>query len=124
MLASTSEVYGDPQVHPQPEDYWGNVNPVGPRGVYDEAKRFGEALTTAYRTHAGRRHRRSSASSTPTARGCAPHDGRAIPTFIRQALAGEPVTVAGDGTQTRSICYVDDLVAASSPSPPATTPGR
>lgn len=109
VLASTSEVYGDPQVHPQPETYWGHVNPVGPRGVYDEAKRYAEALATAYRsTHAvdaaivrifntyGERMRAE--------------DGRAIPTFIRQALAGEPLTVTGDGSQTRSVCYVADLV--------------
>ncbi|WP_373995726.1 NAD-dependent epimerase/dehydratase family protein [Streptomyces sp. NP160] len=109
LLASTSEVYGDPQVHPQPEDYWGHVNPVGPRGVYDEAKRYAEAMTTAYRTT----HDVDTAivrifnTYGPRMR---PHDGRAIPTFIRQALAGEPITVAGDGMQTRSVCYVDDLV--------------
>lgn len=109
LLASTSEAYGDPKVHPQPETYWGHVNPVGPRGVYDEAKRYAEALTMAYRrTHGvdtaivrifntyGPRMRR--------------HDGRAIPAFIGQALAGEPLTVAGDGSQTRSVCYVDDLI--------------
>lgn len=109
LLASTSEVYGDPQVHPQPESYWGNVNPIGQRSVYDEAKRFSEAATSAYhRTHGldvgivrifnsyGERMR--------------PDDGRAIPTFITQALRGEPLTVAGDGSQTRSICHVDDLV--------------
>ena len=109
MLASTSEVYGDPKVHPQPEDYWGHVNPVGPRGVYDEAKRYAEALAMAYhRTHGvpvkiarifntyGPRMRRE--------------DGRAVPTFIDQALRGEPVTVHGDGSQTRSLCYVDDMV--------------
>jgi dTDP-glucose 4,6-dehydratase len=109
VLASTSEAYGDPQVHPQPEDYWGHVNPVGPRGVYDEAKRFAEALTMAYRSSHqlnttivrifntyGPRMRRN--------------DGRAIPTFIGQALAGEPLTVAGNGSQTRSVCYVDDTV--------------
>src|SRR3954470_19654462 len=109
VLASTSEAYGDPEVHPQPESYWGNVNPVGPRGVYDEAKRFAEALTMAYRrfhnvdtgivrifnTH-GTRMR--------------PNDGRAIPTFVKQAMKNEPITVAGDGSQTRSIQYVDDLV--------------
>jgi dTDP-glucose 4,6-dehydratase len=109
VLASTSETYGDPQVHPQPETYWGHVNPVGPRGVYDEAKRFGEALTMAYRTH----HHvdtgivRIFNTFGPRMR---PNDGRAIPTFIRQALKGEPITVAGDGSQTRSVCYVDDLV--------------
>ena len=109
VLASTSETYGDPQVHPQPETYWGHVNPVGPRGVYDEAKRFAEALTMAYR----RTHDVDTAivrifnTYGPRMR---PDDGRAIPTFIRQALAGEPLTVAGDGSQTRSVCYVDDLV--------------
>ncbi len=109
LLASTSEAYGDPLVHPQPETYWGNVNPVGPRGVYDEAKRFAEALTMAYR----RAHSVDTAivrifnTFGPRMR---PNDGRAIPTFIRQALHGEPLTVAGDGSQTRSICYVDDLI--------------
>ena len=109
VLASTSEAYGDPQVHPQPESYWGHVNPVGPRGVYDEAKRFAEAMTMAYR----RTHGVDTAivrifnTYGPRMR---PDDGRAIPTFIRQALAGEALTVAGDGTQTRSVCYVDDLV--------------
>ena len=109
LLASTSETYGDPQVHPQPETYWGHVNPIGPRGVYDEAKRFAEAMTMAYR----RTHGVDTAivrifnTFGPRMR---PDDGRAIPTFIRQALAGEPITVAGDGSQTRSICYVDDLV--------------
>jgi len=109
VLASTSEVYGDPQVHPQGEDYWGHVNPVGPRGVYDEAKRYAEAMTTAYRTAHGVDTAIVRIFNTfgPRMR---PHDGRAIPTFIRQALAGEPVTVAGDGSQTRSVCYVDDLV--------------
>jgi dTDP-glucose 4,6-dehydratase len=109
MLASTSEAYGDPLVNPQPESYWGNVNPVGPRGVYDEAKRFAEAMTMAYhRVHAvpvsivrifntyGPRMRRD--------------DGRAVPTFVSQALRGDPITVHGDGSQTRSLCYVDDLV--------------
>jgi dTDP-glucose 4,6-dehydratase len=109
LLASTSEVYGDPQVHPQPEDYWGHVNHIGPRGVYDEAKRYAEALTTAYRASErvdtaivrifntyGPRMRRS--------------DGRAIPTFICQALADDPLTVTGDGSQTRSVCFVDDTV--------------
>ena len=110
VLASTSEVYGDPLVHPQREDYWGNVNPVGPRGVYDEAKRFSEALTTAYRTTYGVDAAIVRIFNTfgPRMR---PHDGRAIPTFIRQALAGEPLTVAGDGAQTRSVCFVEDLVA-------------
>ena len=109
LLASTSETYGDPQVHPQPESYWGHVNPVGPRGVYDEAKRFAEAMTMAYRSH----HDVDTAivrifnTFGPRMR---PDDGRAIPTFIRQALTGSPITVAGDGQQTRSICYVDDLV--------------
>lgn len=109
VLASTSEVYGDPAVHPQPESYWGNVNPVGPRGVYDEAKRFAEAITLAYRTTHGVNTGIVRIFNTfgPRMR---PNDGRAIPNFIRQALAGEPVTVAGDGSQTRSICYVDDLV--------------
>jgi dTDP-glucose 4,6-dehydratase len=109
LLASTSEVYGDPKVHPQPESYWGNVNPIGPRGVYDEAKRYAEAMAMAYhRTHDvpvkiarifntyGPRLRRG--------------DGRAVPTFIDQALSGEPITVHGDGSQTRSLCYVDDLI--------------
>jgi dTDP-glucose 4,6-dehydratase len=109
MLASTSEVYGDPLVHPQPETYWGNVNPIGPRGVYDEAKRFSEALTTAYRlsrdTDTG--IVRIFNTYGPRLR---PGDGRAIPTFMAQALAGEPLTVAGDGSQTRSVCYVDDTV--------------
>ncbi|GGT53992.1 epimerase [Streptomyces kurssanovii] len=109
LLASTSEVYGDPQVHPQPEDYWGHVNPVGPRGVYDEAKRFAEAMTTAYRTHHGLDTAIVRIFNTYGPRMRA-HDGRAIPTFIRQALAGEPITVSGDGSQTRSVCYVDDLV--------------
>lgn len=109
VLASTSEVYGDPDVHPQPETYWGNVNPVGPRGVYDEAKRFAEALTLAHRSTHGVDTGIVRIFNTfgPRMR---PDDGRAIPNFIRQALAGQPVTVAGDGSQTRSICYVDDLV--------------
>jgi dTDP-glucose 4,6-dehydratase len=109
ILASTSETYGDPQIHPQPETYWGNVNPVGPRGVYDEAKRFAEALTMAYRrTHAvDTGIVRIFNTFGPRMR---PNDGRAIPTFIRQALNGEPITVAGDGLQTRSVCYVDDLI--------------
>jgi len=109
LLASTSEVYGDPQVHPQPETYWGHVNPIGPRGVYDEAKRYAEALTMAY-------HRQQGVDTAivrifntygPRMR---PHDGRAIPTFLRQALEEKPVTVFGDGSQTRSFCFVDDLV--------------
>jgi dTDP-glucose 4,6-dehydratase len=109
LLASTSEVYGDPQVHPQPEEYWGHVNPIGPRGVYDEAKRYAEALAMAY-------HRQQGVDTAivrifntygPRMR---PNDGRAVPTFLRQALLGEPVTVFGDGSQTRSFCFVDDLV--------------
>jgi dTDP-glucose 4,6-dehydratase len=109
LLASTSEVYGDPLVHPQPESYWGNVNPVGPRGVYDEAKRFAEALTMAYhRYHAlDTRIVRIFNTFGPRMR---PHDGRVVSNFIRQALRGEPLTVYGDGSQTRSFCYVDDLV--------------
>ena len=109
VLASTSEVYGDPQVHPQAESYWGHVNPVGPRGVYDEAKRFAEALTVAYRAEHGVDTAIVRIFNTfgPRMR---PFDGRAIPTFIRQALAGEPLTVTGDGAQTRSVCYVSDLV--------------
>jgi dTDP-glucose 4,6-dehydratase len=109
LLASTSEVYGDPQVHPQPESYWGNVNPIGPRGVYDEAKRYAEALTMAY-------HRQQGVDTAivrifntygPRMRS---HDGRAIPTFVRQALENAPITVFGEGSQTRSFCYVDDLI--------------
>src|ERR687895_2534208 len=109
LLASTSEVYGDPQVHPPPETYWGHVNPIGPRGVYDEAKRYAEAMTMAY-------HRQQGVDTSivrifntygPRMR---PHDGRAIPTFMRQALEHKPLTVFGDGTQTRSFCYVDDLI--------------
>ena len=109
LLASTSEVYGDPLVHPQPEGYWGNVNPIGPRGVYDESKRYAEAMTMAY-------HRQQGVDTSivrifntygPRMR---PHDGRAVPTFVRQALANEPITVFGDGSQTRSFCYVADLM--------------
>jgi dTDP-glucose 4,6-dehydratase len=109
LIASTSEVYGDPEVHPQKEDYWGHVNPIGPRGVYDEAKRYAEALTMAY-------HRQQGVDTAivrifntygPRMR---PHDGRAIPTFIRQALEEKPLTVFGSGEQTRSFCFVDDLV--------------
>jgi dTDP-glucose 4,6-dehydratase len=109
LLASTSEVYGDPQVHPQTEEYWGHVNPIGPRGVYDEAKRYAEALSMAY-------HRQQGVDTAivrifntygPRMR---PHDGRAIPTFLRQALQDRPLTVFGDGSQTRSFCYVDDLI--------------
>jgi dTDP-glucose 4,6-dehydratase len=109
VLASTSEVYGDPQVHPQPETYWGHVNPIGPRGVYDEGKRFGEALTTAYRENEGVDTGIVRIFNTYGPR-MRPRDGRAIPTFVRQALLGEPLTVAGDGSQTRSVCFVDDLV--------------
>ncbi len=109
VLASTSEVYGDPQQHPQDEDYWGNVNPVGPRGVYDEAKRFSEALTTAYRTSKGTDTGIVRIFNTYGPR-MRPDDGRAIPAFVGQALDGRPLTVAGDGSQTRSICYVDDTV--------------
>jgi dTDP-glucose 4,6-dehydratase len=109
VLASTSEVYGDPLQHPQTEDYWGNVNPVGPRGVYDEAKRFSEAMTTAYRTSKGTDTGIVRIFNTYGPR-MRPDDGRAIPAFIGQALDGRPVTVAGDGSQTRSICYVDDTV--------------
>ena len=109
LTASTSEVYGDPKVHPQPESYWGHVNPIGPRGVYDEAKRYAEALTMAY-------HRQQGVDTAivrifntygPRMR---PHDGRAIPTFLRQALQDRPITVFGDGSQTRSFCYVSDLI--------------
>ncbi len=109
FLASTSEVYGDPQIHPQPESYWGNVNPIGPRSVYDEAKRFAEAATMAYhRVHAlPVRIIRIFNTYGPRMR---PHDGRAVPNFIHQALAGDPITIHGDGSQTRSLCYVDDLI--------------
>ena len=109
LLASTSEVYGDPAVHPQPETYWGNVNPIGPRGVYDEAKRYAEALTMAY-------HRQQGVDTcivrifNTNGQRMRPYDGRAIPTFVRQAFANEPLTVFGDGSQTRSFCYVDDLI--------------
>src|SRR4051794_696436 len=109
LLASTSETYGDPQMHPQPESYWGHVNPVGPRGVYDEAKRFAEALTTAYRTSRGVDTAIVRIFNTYGPR-MRRDDGRAIPTFIGQALADEPLTATGDGTQTRSVCYVDDTV--------------
>ncbi|MER5782722.1 UDP-glucuronic acid decarboxylase family protein [Streptomyces mobaraensis] len=109
LLASTSEVYGDPRIHPQPEHYWGHVNPIGPRSVYDEAKRFAEALTTAYR--------RTHGVDTVIARifntygpGIRADDGRIVPTFVRQAVDGAPITVHGDGSQTRSLCYVDDTV--------------
>ncbi|HEX8003466.1 MAG TPA: UDP-glucuronic acid decarboxylase family protein [Mycobacteriales bacterium] len=109
LLASTSEVYGDPQVHPQPESYWGHVNPVGPRGVYDEAKRFGEAMTVAYRTTHGVDTAIVRIFNTFGER-MRPNDGRAIPTFVKQALRGDPVTVAGDGSQTRSVSYVSDTI--------------
>jgi dTDP-glucose 4,6-dehydratase len=109
LIASTSEVYGDPLVHPQPESYWGNVNPIGPRGVYDEAKRYAEALTMAYLRQQGVDTciARIFNTSGPRMR---PHDGRAIPTFLRQAMTDRPLTVFGDGSQTRSFCYVDDLI--------------
>jgi dTDP-glucose 4,6-dehydratase len=109
LLASTSEVYGDPLVHPQPETYWGNVNPIGPRGVYDEAKRFGEAMTMAYHTAHGLNTRIVRIFNTYGPR-MRPKDGRVVPAFIQQALQNEPLTVFGDGSQTRSFCYVSDLV--------------
>ncbi len=109
LLASTSEVYGDPLVHPQPESYWGNVNPVGPRGVYDEAKRFGEAMVMAYHRVHGLDTRIVRIFNTYGPR-MRPRDGRVVPAFIQQALLGEPMTVFGDGRQTRSFCYVDDLI--------------
>ncbi|MFJ9799941.1 UDP-glucuronic acid decarboxylase family protein [Streptomyces sp. NPDC101145] len=109
VLASTSEVYGDPAVHPQPEEYWGNVNPIGPRSVYDEAKRFAEALTTAYRARLGTDTGIVRIFNTYGPR-MRPHDGRVVSNFIRQALQGLPLTVYGDGGQTRSFCYVDDLI--------------
>jgi dTDP-glucose 4,6-dehydratase len=109
LIASTSEVYGDPDVHPQTEDYWGNVNPIGPRGVYDEAKRYAEALTMAYHRQQGVDTAIMRIFNTYGPRMRA-HDGRAIPTFLRQALADRPITVFGDGSQTRSFCYVDDLI--------------
>jgi dTDP-glucose 4,6-dehydratase len=109
LLASTSETYGDPKVHPQPETYWGHVNPVGPRGVYDEAKRFAEALTMAYRRHHGVDTAIVRIFNTHGPR-MRPNDGRAIPNFVRQSVRGDAITVAGDGSQTRSIQYVDDLV--------------
>jgi dTDP-glucose 4,6-dehydratase len=109
LLASTSEVYGDPLVHPQREEYWGNVNPVGPRGVYDEAKRFAEAMTMAYRRYHGVDAKIVRIFNTYGPR-MRPRDGRAIPSFVTQALAGEPITVFGDGMQTRSFCYVSDLI--------------
>jgi dTDP-glucose 4,6-dehydratase len=109
LLASTSEVYGDPAIHPQPESYWGNVNPIGPRGVYDEAKRYAEALTMAYHRQQGVDTCIVRIFNTYGTR-MRPYDGRAIPTFVRQAQANQPITVFGDGSQTRSFCYVDDLV--------------
>jgi dTDP-glucose 4,6-dehydratase len=109
FLASSSEVYGDPQVHPQPETYWGHVNPIGPRGVYDEAKRYAEALTMAYHRQQGVSTAIARIHNTYGPRMRA-YDGRAIPTFVRQALENKPLTVFGDGSQTRSFCYVDDLV--------------
>ncbi|MDQ2622000.1 MAG: SDR family oxidoreductase [Actinomycetota bacterium] len=109
LIASTSEVYGDPQIHPQEESYWGHVNPIGPRGVYDEAKRYAEALTMAYHRQQGVDTSIVRIINTYGARMRA-HDGRAIPTFFRQALQNQPLTVFGDGSQTRSFCFVDDLV--------------
>jgi len=109
LLASTSEVYGDPQVHPQPESYWGHVNPIGPRGVYDEAKRYAEALTMAYHSSQGVDTAIVRIFNTYGPR-MRPHDGRAIPTFMRQALLDRPLTIFGEGTQTRSFCYVSDLI--------------
>ena len=109
LIASTSEVYGDPEEHPQKETYWGNVNPIGPRGVYDEAKRYAEALTMAYHNQQGVDTAIVRIFNTYGPR-MRPNDGRAIPTFVRQALANQPLTVFGDGSQTRSFCYVDDLI--------------
>ena len=109
LIASTSEVYGDPEVHPQKEDYWGHVNPIGPRGVYDEAKRYAEALTMAYHRHHGVQTRIVRIFNTYGPR-MRPDDGRMIPNFIRQTLAGEPLTIYGDGSQTRSVQYVEDLI--------------
>jgi len=109
LLASTSEVYGDPLVHPQPESYWGNVNPIGPRGVYDEAKRFAEALTMAYRRSHGMDTRIVRIFNTYGPR-MRPNDGRVVPALIGQAITNKPMTVFGDGSQTRSFCYVDDLI--------------
>jgi dTDP-glucose 4,6-dehydratase len=109
LLTSTSEVYGDPQVHPQPESYWGHVNPIGPRGVYDEAKRYAEALTMAYHRQQGVDTCIARVFNSYGSR-MRPRDGRAIPTFLRQALQDKPVTIFGDGSQTRSFCYVDDLI--------------
>ena len=109
LIASTSEIYGDPLIHPQTEEYWGNVNPIGPRGVYDEAKRFQEAITMAYHTFHGLQTRIIRIFNTYGPR-MRLNDGRALPAFIGQALRGEDLTVFGDGSQTRSFCYVDDLV--------------
>jgi dTDP-glucose 4,6-dehydratase len=109
LIASTSEVYGDPQIHPQPETYWGHVNPIGPRGVYDEAKRYAEALTMAYHRQQGVDTAIVRIFNTYGPRMRA-HDGRAIPTFLRQALQDRPITVFGDGSQTRSFCYVEDEI--------------
>jgi dTDP-glucose 4,6-dehydratase len=109
LISSTSEVYGDPEIHPQPESYWGNVNPIGPRGVYDEAKRYAEALTMAYHNQQGVDTAIVRIFNTYGPR-MRPNDGRAIPTFVRQALNDEPLTVFGEGQQTRSFCYVDDLI--------------
>jgi dTDP-glucose 4,6-dehydratase len=109
LIASTSEVYGDPKEHPQSESYWGHVNPIGPRGVYDEAKRYAEALTMAYHRQQGVDTAIVRIFNTYGSR-MRPHDGRAIPTFLRQALAGRPITIFGDGSQTRSFTYVDDLI--------------
>jgi dTDP-glucose 4,6-dehydratase len=109
LLASTSEVYGDPEIHPQHEEYWGNVNPIGPRGVYDEAKRFAEAITMAYHRYHNLETRISRIFNTFGPRMRA-QDGRAIPNFVMQALTGKPITVYGDGSQTRSFCYITDLV--------------
>ncbi len=110
LQASTSEVYGEPLVHPQPEDYWGNVNPIGPRSVYDEAKRFGEALTMAYHRRHGLEVRIARIFNT-YGPGMRSDDGRVVSNFVTQAIRGEPLTVYGDGSQTRSLCYVDDLAA-------------
>jgi dTDP-glucose 4,6-dehydratase len=109
LISSTSEVYGDPQVHPQPETYWGNVNPIGPRGVYDEAKRYAEALTMTYHAQQGVDTRIARIFNTYGPR-MRRNDGRASVNFLNQALGGEPITVYGDGSQTRSLCYVDDLI--------------
>src|SRR5438067_2669769 len=109
LISSTSEVYGDPEIHPQPESYWGNVNPIGPRGVYDEAKRYAEAMTMAYHRQQGVDTCIARIFNTYGPR-MRPHDGRAVPTFLRQALDDKPITVFGDGSQTRSFCYVDDMI--------------